>query len=54
MDHAAEGMVLSEAAMNKLTNNQADFLGRVDATVTKASVDLCGLTPSKRMIEFNA
>lgn len=53
VDHAASGMVLSKAAMNKLTNNQADFLGRVDAVVSKVGVDKCGLTP-KRGIAFNA
>ncbi|CZT15313.1 related to allergen Asp f 15 precursor [Ramularia collo-cygni] len=54
IDHAANGWVLSKAAMNKLTNNQADFLGRVEATVSKVGVDKCGLTPSKRAITFNA
>lgn len=47
-------MVLSKAAMNKLTNNQADFLGRAEADITKVSVDKCGLTASKRGITFNA
>lgn len=53
VDHAASGMVLSKAAMEKLTNNQADFLGRVEASVSKVGVNHCGLTP-KRGIAFNA
>ena len=40
--------------MNKLTNNQAVQLGRVDATVKKVGVAKCGLTPARRAIEFNA
>ncbi|KAK4504028.1 hypothetical protein PRZ48_004943 [Zasmidium cellare] len=53
IDHASDGLNLSKGAMNQLTNNQADALGRVDATVTKVDVSQCGLTP-KRSIEFNA
>jgi len=54
IDHAADGMVLSKAAMNKLTNNQADFLGRVEANVVKVGVDKCGFAAARRGVEFNA
>jgi hypothetical protein len=54
IDSAKEGLNLSEAAMNSLTGGQAVSLGRVDAVVTKVGVDMCGLTPRKRTIEFMA
>ena len=53
IDHAAAGLNLSEEAMNKLTNNQAVQLGRVNAKVTKVAVSKCGLT-AKREISFDA
>lgn len=56
IDHAAAGLNLSKKAMDKLTNNQAAQLGRVDATVKKVGVGKCGLTPKRdlREIEFEA
>ncbi|KAF2718687.1 Cerato-platanin [Polychaeton citri CBS 116435] len=56
IDHATAGINMSKAAMNKLTNNQAVQLGRVDATVTKVGVSKCGLTAKRDLteIEFNA
>lgn len=40
--------------MNKLTNNQAVFLGRIDAVVTVTDTINCGLKPDKRSVEFKA
>lgn len=56
IDHAAAGMNIALAAMNKLTNNQATQLGRVEATVKQVGVSKCHLTPKRdlREIEFEA
>ncbi|EPQ57820.1 Cerato-platanin [Gloeophyllum trabeum ATCC 11539] len=43
IDHAEEGFNISLEAMNALTDNQAEFLGRVDATVNQVDVSQCGL-----------
>jgi len=53
IDTAPSGMNIAEEAMNKLTNGQAEQLGRVTATIKKVGVSNCGLTP-KRSIEFKA
>jgi len=42
VDHAASGFVLNEAAMNALTNNQAEHLGRISASYAEADSSLCG------------
>jgi hypothetical protein len=42
IDHG-NSYIISLAAMNDLTSNQATFLGRVDATVTSVDKALCGL-----------
>lgn len=49
-------MNIALGAMNKLTNNQATQLGRVEATVKKVGVSQCGLTPKRdlKAIEFDA
>lgn len=44
IDHAGEGFNLALEAMNALTNNQAEMLGRVDATATQVDVADCGIT----------
>ncbi|KAL6308688.1 Cerato-platanin [Sparassis latifolia] len=43
IDVATEGFNLSEEAMNALTNNQAVFLGRVNATAVQVDASQCGL-----------
>jgi hypothetical protein len=43
IDHTAEGINMSEEAMNKLTGGNAVQYGRVDATVTKVAGSACGL-----------
>ncbi|KAF7799700.1 hypothetical protein EIP86_010942 [Pleurotus ostreatoroseus] len=43
IDHAGSGFNIAEGAMNALTNNQAAFLGRVDATATQVDASACGL-----------
>lgn len=43
VDHAGDGFNLSEEAMNFLTNNQAEFLGTVDATAVQVDASNCGL-----------
>ena len=43
IDHAGSGFNIAEGAMNALTNNQAAFLGRVDATATQVNASACGL-----------
>ncbi|PCH34756.1 Cerato-platanin [Wolfiporia cocos MD-104 SS10] len=43
IDHAASGFNIALAAMNELTNNQAQFLGRVTATATQVDASSCGL-----------
>ncbi|EGP88567.1 unnamed protein product [Zymoseptoria tritici ST99CH_1A5] len=54
IDHTLEGLNISEEAMNALTGGQAEAVGRVDAQVTKVGVDMCGLAPRKRAVEFLA
>ena len=43
IDHAASGFNIALEAMNTLTNNQATFLGRIDATAKKVASSQCGL-----------
>lgn len=43
VDHAANGVVLSEAALNELTGGNAVQFGTVDAVVTKVDGSQCGL-----------
>ncbi|KAJ9134607.1 hypothetical protein NKR23_g10038 [Pleurostoma richardsiae] len=43
VDHAASGFNIALDAMNDLTNGQATFLGRVDATATQVDVSNCGI-----------
>ncbi|EPQ57828.1 Cerato-platanin [Gloeophyllum trabeum ATCC 11539] len=43
IDHTDNGFNIALEAMNDLTDNQAEFLGRVDATVTQVDVSQCGL-----------
>ncbi|KIJ63343.1 hypothetical protein HYDPIDRAFT_113325 [Hydnomerulius pinastri MD-312] len=42
-DAAREGFNLSLEAMNTLTNNQAEQLGRVTVTATQEAASACGL-----------
>ncbi|KAK4211034.1 eliciting plant response-like protein [Rhypophila decipiens] len=43
VDHAANGLNIGLGAMNKLTNNQAQFLGRIEADVSQVASSFCGL-----------
>lgn len=43
IDSAGNGFNIALAAMNNLTNNQAMFYGRVNATVTSVDASVCGL-----------
>lgn len=43
IDHAGSGFNIAEGAMNALTNGQAAFLGRIDATATQVNASACGL-----------
>lgn len=43
IDHAASGFNIAEAALNELTNGQAEALGRIDATAVQVAVSECGL-----------
>ncbi|KAI0742198.1 Cerato-platanin, partial [Irpex lacteus] len=44
IDHAAAGTFnIALTAMNKLTHNQAQFLGRVNAQATQVAASACGL-----------
>lgn len=52
IDHTADGLNLSKAALNTLTNGRAVEVGRVDASVTRVDSGDCGLRASKRTIEF--
>lgn len=55
IDHAASGLNISKKAMNQLTGNQAEQLGRVDATIAKVDVGKCGNRPvGRRSVEFMA
>jgi hypothetical protein len=43
IDHAAAGTFnIALSAMNKLTNNQAQFLGRVNAQAQQVNATACG------------
>lgn len=43
VDVATAGFNVAEAAMNTLTGNQAEFLGRVSVTSVEVNASLCGL-----------
>ncbi|TCD67990.1 hypothetical protein EIP91_011659 [Steccherinum ochraceum] len=43
IDHADDGFNLSKEAMDKLTNNQAEQLGVVDATFTQVDHTQCSI-----------
>lgn len=43
VDHAGDGFNLAKGAMDVLTNNQAEALGRVDAVYAQVDVSNCGL-----------
>ena len=43
VDHTDSGFNIALAAMNTLTNNQATFLGRVNADATQVAASACGL-----------
>ncbi|PCH38039.1 Epl1 protein [Wolfiporia cocos MD-104 SS10] len=43
IDHTAEGFNIALEAMNALTDNQAEFLGRVNAVATQVDASVCGL-----------
>ncbi|KAJ8518237.1 hypothetical protein ONZ45_g4677 [Pleurotus djamor] len=43
VDHTDNGFNIALDAMNVLTDNQAVFLGRVDAVATKVASSVCGL-----------
>jgi hypothetical protein len=43
IDVAPNGFNVAKAAMNDLTNGQADFLGRVDVDVEQIAASKCGL-----------
>lgn len=44
IDHTLTGFNIAEGAMNLLTNGQAVFLGRVNATATSVAASACGLS----------
>ncbi|KAI0643619.1 Cerato-platanin [Trametes meyenii] len=43
IDHTDAGFNIALGAMNKLTNNQGVFLGRIDAQATQVAASQCGL-----------
>lgn len=43
IDHAKSGFNIAKAALDKLTNNQAEKLGVIQATVTEVAPSVCGL-----------
>ncbi|KAH0588658.1 Allergen Asp f 15 [Termitomyces sp. J132] len=43
IDHAAAGFNIALGAMNTLTKNRAEFLGRIDATSVQVDPSFCGL-----------
>ena len=43
VDHAASGFNIAKAAMNSLTNGQAEKLGRIDVTAKQVAASKCGL-----------
>lgn len=48
IDHAGAGLNLSKLAMDKLTKNQAEQLGRVEAVVERVGARECGITTTKK------
>lgn len=43
IDHAASGFNIAKAALDTLTNGQAEALGRVTATAVQTDVSACGV-----------
>ncbi|KAI0701444.1 SnodProt1 [Cerioporus squamosus] len=43
IDHADDGFNIALEAMNTLTDGQAVFLGRIDASVQQVDASVCGL-----------
>ena len=43
IDYAGAGFNIALKAMNKLTNNQAQFVGRVNAQAQQVASSVCGL-----------
>ncbi len=43
IDHTDVGFNIAQTAMNTLTNGQAQFLGRIDATAVQVDRSNCGL-----------
>ncbi|KAI0352772.1 Cerato-platanin [Trametes cingulata] len=43
IDHTDAGFNIALEAMNVLTNNQGEFLGRIDAQATQVPASQCGL-----------
>ncbi|CAA9963306.1 hypothetical protein CFE70_006736 [Pyrenophora teres f. teres 0-1] len=43
IDRAGAGFNLAKGAVDKLTNNQAEALGRIDAQYAQVGVNMCGL-----------
>ncbi|KZT63439.1 Cerato-platanin [Daedalea quercina L-15889] len=43
IDHAGDGFNIALEAMNVLTDNQAEALGRVTATATQVDASVCGI-----------
>lgn len=43
IDHAGSGFNIALEAMNTLTNNQATFLGRINADAVQVANSVCGL-----------
>ena len=44
IDHAASGFNIALEAMNTLTNDQAEFLGRINADAVQVPASSCGLS----------
>lgn len=44
IDHTLSGFNIAQSAMDALTDNQAEFLGRINATVTQVDPSACGLS----------
>ncbi|KAI0637628.1 Cerato-platanin [Trametes polyzona] len=43
VDHTDAGFNIALSALNQLTNNQGEFLGRIDAQATQVAASQCGL-----------
>lgn len=43
IDHTNDGFNIAKEAMDRLTNNRAVALGRVNATVSQVAASACGL-----------